>query len=317
MFNVLLGSRSIAQRLTLVLGLVLLISFIGAGIGFVGLNRVSTQSALMYENYLTAERYATEHYRLVSRGETRTQAIALSSDPTLGEKLAASAAAAAEASAVIIKKLEPFMNTEAEKASIRALEQTRANFLASRNALTKAKQTGDEETAKRLYASDFQPAADKLLQATLDIVKSQRDQMDSAAVDLASTNAKARTSLVVFALTSLGLAVWLALALGRSITVPLRHAAEVAEAIAHFDLTKDIPTSGTDEVGRLLTSLNGMQAALLKLISEVRGAADGIGTASTEIATGNLDLSQRTEQTASNLQNAASSMSELTGTVKQ
>jgi len=97
----------------------------------------------------------------------------------------------------------------------------------------------------------------------------------------------------------------------------LHAATEAAEALARFDLTHPIPNGGSDDVGRLLTALEGTQRSLQKLIGDVRGAADSIGTASAEIATGNLDLSQRTEQTASNLQNAASSMAELTGTVKQ
>jgi methyl-accepting chemotaxis protein len=97
----------------------------------------------------------------------------------------------------------------------------------------------------------------------------------------------------------------------------LQAATEAAEALARFDLTYPIPRGGGGEVGRLLGALDETQQALQKLIGKVREAADSIGTASAEIATGNLDLSQRTEQTASNLQNAASSMSELTGTVKQ
>jgi len=97
----------------------------------------------------------------------------------------------------------------------------------------------------------------------------------------------------------------------------LRAATEAAEALARFDLTHPIPSGGAGGVGRLLTALEATQRSLQKIIGEMRSAADSIGTASSEIATGNLDLSQRTEQTASNLQNTASSMSELTGTVKQ
>ncbi len=97
----------------------------------------------------------------------------------------------------------------------------------------------------------------------------------------------------------------------------LHAATEAAEALARFDLTHPIPRGGSGDVGRLLGALDDTQQGLQKLIAKVREAADSIGTASAEIATGNLDLSQRTEQTASNLQNTASSMSELTGTVKQ
>ena len=97
----------------------------------------------------------------------------------------------------------------------------------------------------------------------------------------------------------------------------LHAATEAAEALARFDLTHAIPSGGSDDIGRLMTALEATQRSLQKIIGDMRSAADSIGTASAEIATGNLDLSQRTEQTASNLQNAASSMSELTGTVKQ
>jgi methyl-accepting chemotaxis protein len=317
MLNALLGSRTIAQRLTLVLGLVLLISFIGSGIGFVSLNRVAAQSAKMYGDYLSAERDAAEYYRFVSAGEARAQAIALSGDLTLGDQLAPTAAAATAAANALFDKIKPKMNTEAELTLMKALDQARGGYRTGREALMKAKKSGDEAVAKQAYTSEFQPAVAKLSETTLAIVKLQRDLLDASAKELESANASARTGLVVFAVIALALAIWLSLGLSASITGPLRRAAEVAEAIAHFDLTRDIPPGGADEVGRLLNALQDMQGALQKLIGEVRGAADSIGTASAEIATGNLDLSQRTEQTASNLQNAASSMAELTGTVKQ
>jgi methyl-accepting chemotaxis protein len=60
-----------------------------------------------------------------------------------------------------------------------------------------------------------------------------------------------------------------------------------------------------------------MQASLVRLIGQVRTAADSIATGSSQIASGNVDLSSRTEQQASSLQETASSMEELTSTVKQ
>ena len=58
-----------------------------------------------------------------------------------------------------------------------------------------------------------------------------------------------------------------------------------------------------------------MQDALRGMVAQVREATDSITTASAEIASGNHDLSARTEQAASNLQQTASSMEQLTGTV--
>jgi methyl-accepting chemotaxis protein len=60
-----------------------------------------------------------------------------------------------------------------------------------------------------------------------------------------------------------------------------------------------------------------MRDSIVKIVSEVRVGTDTIATASGQIASGNLDLSSRTEQQASSLEETASSMEELIVTVKQ
>jgi methyl-accepting chemotaxis protein len=60
-----------------------------------------------------------------------------------------------------------------------------------------------------------------------------------------------------------------------------------------------------------------MNDNLQSIVGQVRAGTDVISTAASEIATGNLDLSARTEQQASSLEETASSMEELTSTVKQ
>ncbi len=119
------------------------------------------------------------------------------------------------------------------------------------------------------------------------------------------------------ALTTVGLGFGLMWMMRRWVAQPLASLQKAVGAIADGDLTQSVSSSRSDEIGSLIQDTEGMRLRLASTIGTVRNSVDSIGTASTEIATGNLDLSQRTEQTASNLQNAASSMSELTGTVRQ
>ena len=84
-----------------------------------------------------------------------------------------------------------------------------------------------------------------------------------------------------------------------------------------FDLTADIQAQGQDETAVLLRALQGMQAGLAQVVSNVRANAERVSTAAAEIAQGNNDLSLRTEQQASSLEQTASSMEELSATVKQ
>jgi methyl-accepting chemotaxis protein-2 (aspartate sensor receptor) len=119
------------------------------------------------------------------------------------------------------------------------------------------------------------------------------------------------------ALTAAGLGFGLMWMMRRWVAQPLASLQQAVGAIADGDLSRSVSSERRDEIGVLIQDTEAMRQRLASTIGTVRNSVDIIGTASTEIATGNLDLSQRTEQTASNLQNAASSMAELTGTVRQ
>jgi len=105
--------------------------------------------------------------------------------------------------------------------------------------------------------------------------------------------------------------------LTRSITRPLNHAVRLARTVAEGDLTSRIEVSGRDETAELLTALKSMNGNLQNIVHQVRESTETIHTASGEIATGNLDLSSRTEEQASSLEETASAMEQLTSTVRQ
>ncbi len=90
-----------------------------------------------------------------------------------------------------------------------------------------------------------------------------------------------------------------------------------AKSIAQGDLSQEIAVDGHDEFHPLLQQLSEMRTSLASTLGQVRSATESIGTASAEIAAGNLDLSTRTEVAASSLQQTASSMAQLNGTVQQ
>ena len=91
---------------------------------------------------------------------------------------------------------------------------------------------------------------------------------------------------------------------------------EMTNHIAEGDLTIAINTHASDQ-DSILFAVKTMQQQLATTISEIRRSADTIATASTEIASGNMDLSGRTEAQASALEETAASMEQLTSTVNQ
>ncbi|SDM64836.1 methyl-accepting chemotaxis protein [Oryzisolibacter propanilivorax] len=101
------------------------------------------------------------------------------------------------------------------------------------------------------------------------------------------------------------------------VAASMQRAVQLAERVAQGDLTQSVQAQGSDEVAQLLGALGRMQAALTQVVTTVRHGADGVATASAEIAQGNQDLSARTESQASALQQTAASMEQLSSTVRQ
>jgi methyl-accepting chemotaxis protein len=99
--------------------------------------------------------------------------------------------------------------------------------------------------------------------------------------------------------------------------VGLNEVVRMLSALAKGDLTDKITNEYSGLFGQLKDDSNATTENLKEIIGQVKLATDTINTASKEIAAGNLDLSQRTEEQASSLEETAASMEELTSTVKQ
>ncbi|OYT88672.1 MAG: methyl-accepting chemotaxis protein [Burkholderiales bacterium PBB3] len=90
----------------------------------------------------------------------------------------------------------------------------------------------------------------------------------------------------------------------------------VASGIAAGRLDQAVNLGLTGEEGDVLRAIGGMQTQLARVVGAIRSGADCVATASSQIAMGNQDLSQRTEEQASSLQETAATMEQLGSTVR-
>jgi methyl-accepting chemotaxis protein len=96
----------------------------------------------------------------------------------------------------------------------------------------------------------------------------------------------------------------------------LNEVARVLGALSHGDLTETISNDYQGTFGQLKDNTNTMVEKLRNIIYQIKDATDCINTGAKEIASGNNDLSYRTEQQAASLEQTAASMQELTSTVQ-
>ncbi|MEQ9915494.1 nitrate- and nitrite sensing domain-containing protein [Pectobacterium aroidearum] len=131
--------------------------------------------------------------------------------------------------------------------------------------------------------------------------------------------AEARQSWISYlagALISLLMALGLASMVMRSINEQLQQTLTTIREMGG-DLTRRLRVPGTDELSQLNQAYNASLENIADMVVSIKHSSQTIGRASSEIANGNQDLAQRTEEQSASLVQTASSMEEITVTVKQ
>jgi len=174
----------------------------------------------------------------------------------------------------------------------------------------------DFDGMAQVLGEDYQRTAAQM-DESIDILYQENEQQANASY-VSSEKSFQLTRWGSVAALAFGMLLMLALlvVLLRAIATPIQRAALVADAIASGRLGNDIDTSRRDEVGRLMLALDRMDGQLSAIVARVRASASSIVSASKQIAAGNDDLSHRTQEQASNLEETATSMQGLTGNVR-
>ncbi|SPS01497.1 methyl-accepting chemotaxis protein [Cupriavidus taiwanensis] len=183
--------------------------------------------------------------------------------------------------------------------------------------LQAASLAGNQEEAVRL-AKKVLPDLQRSMSGAHE--KLQKFQMAAGEANFGAAQAgfaRIRMLSIVMIVLGLAIAALCTVTLNRAIVAPVQEALAVFERIARGDLTARITSISKNEIGRMMQALAAMQSSLSGIVAEVRSGADSMASATQQISTGNLDLSQRTEEQASSLEETAASMEELTTVVRQ
>ena len=307
-----LGRRLLATFVT-----VLLLTLAGSAIGVWSLRSVDAATRQAIENNVATERLVADAYRLQAINAERYKAMALSSEPEVGEILSADIERTQTHYRELMDQLATRLQTPAEQALLTGTHDKAQDFQAAVKELVAARDFGLTERIRKVFAERFEPSAAALLGSLQQLAQSQRDAIDAAGAQIAQSSQRAQVALTLFCATALLLGSVLTWWLVRSISRPIGTANATAQRVSSLDLRENIEGHNRDEAGQLLLSLNTMQEALRTLVMQVRQSAQSVRLAAHEIAQGNADLSERTEGTASSLQQTAAALEQVTQRLHQ
>jgi HAMP domain-containing protein len=146
------------------------------------------------------------------------------------------------------------------------------------------------------------PARNVLLEQIAQTVRYQTESLNKDLAQVATGAQAAKTLMLGLLAGSVLLLVLFSWHIAALLQRRIAQARQWVEQVRDGDLATRVNDESRDEVSPLLTALNEMQQGLTRVVGAVRSNADSVATASAQIAQGNQDLSGRTEQQASALQ---------------
>ncbi|WP_305037011.1 methyl-accepting chemotaxis protein [Paucibacter sp. KBW04] len=208
-----------------------------------------------------------------------------------------------------LDKLETLQLSEQSRAALKNVRPTMSRYGADAKQVINAAKTDiqlAQQSAQGLQRSFGE--LEKLMAGLSEAIEKNGEKLNEEAQQAVRTTQWAMgLAMLAAAALMLAASTWLT----RAIAGPMAHAVTVAERMAQGILSSEIRTQGNAETQQLLGSMAAMQSHIADIVREVKSNADEVATASVQIAQGNQDLSNRTEQQANALQQTASTMDEL------
>ena len=306
----------IGARLFVAFGAVLALLLVVAVVAVWNLNTLSHTTRHMTQ-VTWAKADAASRLGLIAALNARRTAEQVFSDPQRRQQLRDEIVASREAFVVSIKRLQELLFLDEGKALLAKIEQARGIYVQSQTKFYALLDAGDMEGATHELQTVTLVQLALISQYCQDLSDLQNRLAQEDGAQAVAAADWARWIVIATGLIAAALGMGLAWVITRSITRPLVQAVGVAQSVAQGQLGNAMAIDRSDETGDLLQTLQAMDQSLVQIVTNVRQGSDAIATATTQIATGNLDLSGRTEEQASALEQTTAAMHELSGTVAQ
>ncbi|WP_205817630.1 methyl-accepting chemotaxis protein [Burkholderia sp. Ac-20345] len=312
----------IGARLAAGFALVLLFLVALTAVGVIQVGKINRSLITISDMNGVKQRYAINF-----RGSVHNRAIALRDvvfEPTV-DRVNAQLALISQLTEAYTESAKPLDQmfsagigiSDEERKDLGRIKEVEARTLPLMKRVIDLKQAGNVQEATTVLLNEARPSFVDWLDSINAFIDLEEKMSQEQSLNARSVAGSFTVLMLVLCALAIVVGAVIAWVVTRSIVRPIQRASEIAQAVSTGDLTVEVNSAATDETGELLAALRAMRDSLSSVVSEVRNSTENVASGASEIAAGNIDLSSRTEQQAASLARTASSMSELTETVKQ
>ncbi len=312
-----IGNLKIGVRLGIGFGLLIVMMIALTVIATVGFNQVGEINARIIEKDWVKADAANVIAATTQANAKSTLELLITTDASQMAKLKDQIGVNKKNIDVAFATLDKLIYRPEGRALLTQLSELRGKYVASFRQVIQLVEEGKRDQATNLMLIETAPALAALQGPIFGLTDLQKNIVIGSSDEVKENISTDRSLMLILGGLGLVFGIGFAYWITRSITVPMKEAVQIAQTVASGNLSTQIEVRTRDECGQLLQALQDMNDSLVKIVQQVRGGAEGMATATSQIAAGNLDLSSRTEEQASALEETAASMEELAATVKQ
>lgn len=313
---------SIAKRLGLGFGAVLLLLLVVAAAGYWGMESVTHETITMLRGDSKISQLADEAKisTLELRRFEKDTLLNMDNKPVMQSYQEKWKSQLAHLRSTI-NDLDGRVSSDSSKQLVAAMDREVANYERGMNTVVAGINDGTIKTPQQGNAKVAE-------------VKDEIHRMESAATDLADKHRKImadkeeiitafarKTGLAMFfvVLITFATATFVTIVVSRGIALPAKAMAERLGEMARGsgDLTRRIDINSHDEIGEMALSFNSFVKKLEEIITEVRTGSDGMASAATQVASSAALLSQGTSEQAASIEETTSSLEQMSASITQ
>jgi methyl-accepting chemotaxis protein len=317
-----LNKSSIAKRLALGFGVVLLLLLVVALAGYWGMQSVTHETVSMLRGDSRISQLADEAKitTLELRRFEKDMLLNMDNKPVMQSYQEKWKIQQAQLQS-IVNDLDGRVASDSSKQLVSAMNHEIANYDRGVAAVVAGINDGTIKTPQQGNAKVSE-------------VKDEIHRMEAAATELSDKHRKImaekeqsitafarQTALMMFTIVIITFiaATFVTVFVSRGITLPVKAMAEHLKEMAQGsgDLTKRIDIGSHDEVGQMASSFNAFVKKLEEIISEVRTSSDGIASAAAQVASSASSLSQGTSEQAASIEETTSSLEQMSSSISQ
>jgi methyl-accepting chemotaxis protein len=307
----------IGTRLGALFGFFLLGVMALGGFGLSWLSRMNARTTAEIQTRFNITKLANDTVANSTDNARLTMQLFQTTDPDEEKKLNAENDAISHMIGTEVAEIEKSMSTPQERELFEVVSQNRTAYVTARSDAKKLLLDKKHDQAMAALTGKVLPALAVYRASWIKFIDLQSTAVQQSIRESADAYNKGRRIALIMLVMTLVLAAGGAIAVSKSITSPIRHAVEHAEAIAAGDLNRTIHVTDQAETGKLLQAMYDMASKLSEIIRDVREGSAAVASAAAQVSASSQTLSQGTSEQAASVEETSASLEQMNASITQ